>query len=32
VVGLLFGGGLAAGGCPRDHAGIQRIVWGRRTE
>jgi hypothetical protein len=28
---LLEGAGLADVGCQRDHAGIERIVWGRRT-
>jgi release factor glutamine methyltransferase len=32
VAALLEGAGLADVGCQRDHAGIQRIVWGRRTE
>jgi release factor glutamine methyltransferase len=32
VAALLEGAGLADVGCQRDHAGIERIVWGRRTE
>jgi release factor glutamine methyltransferase len=31
VAALLEGAGLADVGCQRDHAGIERIVWGRRT-
>jgi release factor glutamine methyltransferase len=32
VAALLEGAGLADVGCQRDHAGTERIVWGRRTE
>jgi release factor glutamine methyltransferase len=32
VAALLEGAGLADVGCQRDHAGIERIVWGRRVE
>jgi release factor glutamine methyltransferase len=32
VAALLEGAGLADVGCQRDHTGIERIVWGRRTE
>jgi release factor glutamine methyltransferase len=32
VAALLEGAGLADVGCQRDHAGTERIVWGRRAE
>jgi release factor glutamine methyltransferase len=32
VAALLEGAGLADVGCQHDHSGIERIVWGRRTE